>query len=253
MLTAALWGLVQGLTEFLPISSSGHLVLIPALLEIDEPDLATSALLHLGTLAAVIWYYRKDLMGLVSEPFSDHSKRIWVLLLIGTIPAGIAGLTLDGPLEIIFSEPWIVSIALIVTGVILAAGLLLPTGERTLEDAGPSDAIVVGLAQALALVPGISRSGTTITAGIAQGLSRLEAARYAFLLAVPTIAGAGLVQGLDLASEGGFEWSLLTGVVVAAVTGYAAIAFLIRLLARRGMAPFAIYCIAFGTFSYIAL
>ena len=253
MLTAALWGLVQGLTEFLPISSSGHLVLIPALLDIDEPDLATSALLHVGTLAAVIWFYRRDIAELVRQPRSDHSKRIWILLLIGTIPAGLAGLTLDEPLEIIFGEPWIVAVALIVTGLILAASLLLPQGERRLEDGRPGDALVIGLAQAIALVPGISRSGLTITAGLAQGLERVEAARYAFLLAVPSITGAALVEGVDLARAGGFEWGVLVGVAVAAITGYLSIAFLVRLLARRGMAPFAIYCVAFGVFSYIAL
>ncbi len=249
MLNAVFWGLVQGLTEFLPISSSGHLVLIPALLRIDEPDLATSAMLHLGTLVAVIWFYREDISGLVREPLSVHSKRIWGLLLIGTIPAAIVGLTLDGPIEIIFTEPTFVAIALIMTGFILALGLMFPPGERTLEDGRAGDAVVVGLAQALALIPGVSRSGTTITAGLVQGLSRLEAARYAFLLGIPAIAGAGLLQGIELVDRGGFEPSLLVGMAVAAITGYFAIDALVRLLGRSGLAPFAIYCVGFGTIS----
>ena len=250
MLTSAFWGLVQGLTEFLPISSSGHLVLIPALLGIDEPDLATSAVLHLGTLAAVVWYYRRDLVRLVLTPLSASSRRIWLLLIIGTIPAAVAGLTLDGPLGIIFSEPWMVAVALMVTGVVLAAGTLLTPGKRRVEQGRPRDAVVVGLAQAIALVPGISRSGMTITAGIAQGLSRLEAARYAFLLSVPAIAGAGTLQGIEMIDRGGFEPVLLVGVAVAAVSGYLAISFLIRLLARVGLAPFAVYCLGFGALAY---
>lgn len=247
MLNAAFWGLVQGLTEFLPVSSSGHLVLIPALLGIDEPDLATSAVLHLGTLLAVVWFYRTDLIGLIRDPASDHSKRIWMLLAIGTIPAAVVGLTLDGPIEILFSEPGYVAIALVVTGAILAVGALFTPGERTLEDGRPGDAVVVGMAQALALIPGISRSGMTITAGLAQGLGRIEAARYGFLLGIPTIAGAGLLEGADLVGRGGFEWSVLVGMAVAAVTGYITIGALVRLLGRMGLAPFAIYCIGFGT------
>lgn len=253
MLTAALWGLVQGLTEFLPISSSGHLVLIPALLGIDEPDLATSAMLHVGTLFAVVWFYRRDIAGLVGDPLSDHSKRIWGLLLLGTIPAAAVGLTLDEPIGIIFSEPEFVAIALIVTGFVLALSLMFTPGERTLEDGRAGDAVVVGLAQALALIPGVSRSGTTITAGLVQGFSRIEAARYAFLLAIPTIAGAGLVEGLDMVDRGGFEPALLVGVGVAAITGYFTIGALIRLLGRTGLAPFAVYCVGFGTVALILL
>ncbi len=249
MLNAAFWGLVQGLTEFLPISSSGHLVLIPALLGIDEPDLATSALLHVGTLVAVIWFYRSDVAGLIRTPRSDHSKRIWFLLLLGTVPAAVVGLTLDGPIEIIFSEPGFVAIALIMTGLVLALSSMFQPGERTLEEGRRGDAIIVGLAQALALIPGVSRSGTTITAGLVQGFSRLEAARYAFLLGVPAIAGAGLLQGIELVDRGGFEPTLLVGMAVAAVTGYFAIGALVRLLGRSGLAPFAIYCIGFGTVS----
>ena len=251
VLTAAFWGLIQGLTEFLPISSSGHLVLIPELLGMDEPDLATSALLHVGTLLAVLWYYRSDLARLTHVRSDPEARRILALLAIGTIPAAIVGITLDGPIEIVLDEPWIVAVALIVTGLVLAVGLLLTQGTRRLEQGRPGDAVVVGLAQAFALVPGISRSGMTITAGIAQGLDRVQAARYAFLLAIPAIAGAGLLEGIKLADAGGFEPSLLVGVATAAISGYVAISFLIRLLARAGMAPFAAYCIVFGTVAYL--
>lgn len=247
MLSSALWGLVQGLTEFLPISSSGHLVLIPALLGIDEPDLATSAVLHLGTLIAVLWFYRADITRLVREPRSDHSKRVWLLLAVGTVPAAAVGLSLDGPIEIIFSEPSFVAIALIMTGLVLTLSLAFAPGERSMGEGRTGDAVVVGLAQALALIPGVSRSGTTITAGLVQGFSRIEAARYAFLLGVPAIAGAGLIQGIELVDRGGFEPNVLVGMAVAAVTGYFAIGGLVRLLGSSGLAPFAIYCVGFGT------
>lgn len=251
MLDAAFWGLVQGLTEFLPISSSGHLVLVPALLGMEEPDLATSAVLHLGTLVAVVWYYRRDLLRLVHLRVDPEARRILTLLIVGTIPAALVGLTLRGPIEIVFDDPKIASVALIVTGLILAAGLLLPAGLRRLPSGRIPDALVVGIAQAFALIPGISRSGMTITAGMAQGFERVEAARYAFLLAVPSIAGAGFLESVDLAAAGGFEAEILVGMAVAAVSGYAAIAALLRLLARLGIGPFALYCLAFGAVAFV--
>ena len=250
MLTAALWGLIQGITEFLPISSSGHLVLVPALLGVDEPDLATTAVLHLGTLLAVVWFYRRDLLGLVTAPRSPESRTIWMLLVIGTVPAAIVGLGLGDPIEIIFDEPWLVAVALVVTGLVLAAGLLLPPGDRKLTSGRWPDAVVVGMAQAFALIPGISRSGMTITAGMAQGLERVQAARYGFLLAVPAITGAGLIQGYELIDAGTFEASLLVGVLTAAISGYFAISLLVRLLGARSMAPFALYCVVGGAVSY---
>jgi undecaprenyl-diphosphatase len=253
MLTAAFWGVIQGVTEFLPISSSGHLVLLPALFGMSEPDLATTAVLHLGSLAAILWYYRRDFAGLVRSPLSDHSRRVWLLLIVGTIPAAIAGLALDGPLEIIFSEPWMAAIALVITGLVIGSSMFLARGSTTMAEARIPDALVIGMAQAFALVPGISRSGMTITAGLAQGLSRVEAARFSFMLGVPAIAGAGLLQGLELIDRGGFEPELLVGVLTAAISGYLAITFLVRLISRIGIAPYAVYCIAFGVIAYILL
>jgi undecaprenyl-diphosphatase len=253
MVIAAFWGFIQGVTEFLPISSSGHLSLVPALFGMEEPDLATSAVLHLGTLAAVVWFYRREVIGLVTRPLAADNRHLWTLLIVGTIPAAIVGLTLDGPLEVIFSEPWMAAVALMVTGVIIGLSRWLPVGDRRVGDARIPDALIVGMAQAVALVPGISRSGMTITASLAQGMGRTEAARFAFLLGIPAIAGAGLIEGLDLIDRGGFEPSLLVGVAVAAITGYAAISFLVRLIARTGIAPYAIYCILFGLFAYLRL
>jgi len=250
VLTAAAWGLIQGLTEFLPISSSGHLILVPALFGFDEPDLAASVMLHLGTLLAVVAYYRSDLLRLLHLRTDPEARRILWLLAVGTVPAALVGLTLEGPIEVVLSEPWMVAIQLMISGVILLFSLLVTHGVRRLAEGRLSDAVVVGLAQAFALVPGISRSGMTITAGMAQGFERREAARYAFLLSIPAIAGASLLEGMDLLRHGGFTWGLLAGMAVAAVTGYLAIAGLLRVLTRVGLLPFAAYCLVFGAVAY---
>lgn len=250
MLTAALWGLIQGLTEFLPVSSSGHLILVPALFGFEEPTLAASVMLHLGTLLAVVAYYRRDLLRLLHLRSDPEARRILMLLAVGTIPAALVGLTLEGPIETVLSEPWMVAVQLMVSGVILVFAVLVARGTRRLAEARWSDGVVVGLAQALALIPGVSRSGMTITAGMAQGFARAEAARYAFLLSIPAIAGAGLLEGLDLARYGGFTWDLLAGMAVAAVVGYLAIAVLLRTLVRVGLLPFAAYCLVAGVAAY---
>ena len=250
MLTAALWGLIQGLTEFLPISSSGHLVLVPAIFGFEEPGLAASVMLHLGTLIAVVAYYRRDLLRLLHLRSDPEARRILMLLLVGTVPAAIIGLSLKGPIEAVFTKPWLVALALMVTGAVLLFSGLVGRGVRRLASGRWPDGLVVGLAQAFALLPGISRSGMTITAGMAQGFTRTEAARYAFLLSIPAIAGAGLLDGLEMADRGGFSWDLLVGMGVAAVVGYAAIWGLIRVLARVGLLPLALYCLGAGAAAY---
>lgn len=247
-----LWGLVQGLTEFLPISSSGHLVLVPAFLGVDQPDLATSAVLHLGTLAAVVAYYRRDLIGLTRFRQDAGARRVLSLLAIGTIPA-VIGVFVEDQIGSIQEDPTAVAIALLVTGVVLFISGLFMSGRITLERLPMRDGLLIGIAQAFALIPGISRSGMTITAGMARDLDRSEAARFSFLLAVPAIAGAGFLQGLELLDAGGFGPELLAGLVVAAVSGYLAIAVLLRALTRFGLRPFAAYCFVVGTIALITL
>ncbi len=246
MLDSALWGLVQGLTEFLPISSSGHLVLVPAFLDKEAPDLATTAVLHLGTLAAVLWYFRRDALWLVRPDRDPRARQVLKLLALGTIPAVVAGLLLESTLDDLFDNPTRVGLALIFTGVVLLASGWFHRLTRKLEDAGVPDAVVVGSAQAIALVPGVSRSGMTITASLARQFTKQEAARFSFLLAIPVILGGGIKQMLDLAGEGGLEWDLLVGVAVAAISGYFAIAVLIKALTRFGLRPFALYCFVVG-------
>lgn len=247
-----LWGLIQGLTEFLPISSSGHLVLVPAFLGVEPPDLATSAVLHLGTLVAVLAYYRRDLLILLHFRRDPEARRVLTLLIIGTVPATIGIATTD-QLSAFQESTTAVAVALLVTGVVLVGSGLIARRARTLEDASLPDALVVGVAQATALLPGISRSGMTITAGLGRGLSNVEAARFSFLLAIPAIAGGGLLETVELLGSGGIPSDVWLGVLTAAVSGYLAIAFLIKTLVRVGLRPFAVYCFAVGTLALILL
>ena len=245
MLDAAFWGLIQGLTEFLPISSSGHLVLVPAVLGKEGPDLATSAVLHLGTLIAVLAYFRREVAEVIR--FSASGRRLLMLLLIGTIPAAALGLAFRGPLEDFNDTPKAVAVALAAAGVLLILAGRRRGGTRTVADVTSTDAIAVGLAQGLALVPGVTRSGMTIGAGTARSLGAHEAARFSFLLGIPAIAGAGLLQFIEPAGEdGGIGAETLVGLAVAAVTGYGAITLLLRVIRAAGLTPFGIYCVAAG-------
>lgn len=252
MADAILWGIIQGLTEFLPVSSSGHLVLIPALLDRPGPDLATNAMLHLGTLAAVLVYYRSDIAKMAK--FDRPARKLITLLVIGTVPAVVLGLLFEERIEELVSDPTTVAYMLIVTGVVLLATTMLRLGDKRTEDIGPLDGLLTGFAQALALIPGISRSGMTISSGLARGMERTEAARFAFLLGIPVIAGAGLLQIVDVVRAGeSIPSTVWVGVVVAGLAGYAAIAILLRLLIRVGLAPFGVYCVTFGAIAAYAL
>jgi undecaprenyl-diphosphatase len=250
VLTAIIWGLVQGLTEFLPVSSSAHLILVPALLGLDEPDLTTTAVLHIGTLFAVVWYYRRELIGMVAAPTAPHNRRLWMLMVVGTIPAAVFGFGLKGPIEILFSDPWIVAVTLVITGLILVVAHRLIPGTRKVDDVTVGDALVVGLAQAIALLPGISRSGMTMTAGLARNMSREESARLTFLLGIPAIAGAGFLEMKDVIGSGDLGPELLVGTLVAGISGYFAVSVFIKLIARRGLLSYAAYCVLFGTAAY---
>lgn len=248
MLDAIFWGLIQGLTEFLPISSSGHLVLIPAILDREGPDLATTAMLHLGTLAAVVVYYRSDIAEMAR--FDRPGRRMITLIAIGTVPAVVLGLIFKDKIEELVEDPSRVAIMLVATGVILLASGLVRQGDRRARDIGPFDSLLVGFSQALALIPGVSRSGMTMSTGLARGMTKIEAARFAFLLSIPVIAGAGLLELIDFLDSGeSMENTVWLGVIVAGVSGYFAISVLIRLLARVGLGPFGVYCITAGTFA----
>lgn len=248
-------GLIQGLTEFLPVSSSGHLVLVPAMLGWEEPPLGLTVLLHMGTLVALLIYFRLEIIGLVlgvlgQGPDPAESRRIVRFLIIGTVPAVVAGLALGGFFENSFQRPYESSIELVVTALILIATEKF--GERALRR--PLDdkrSAVIGTAQAVAILPGISRSGSTIGAGLLCGLTREEATRFSFLLSIPAIAGAGL---LDLA-KGDLVVSTasVTGTIVAGIVGYVSIHYLLRFVRTHSLTVFAWYLLAFGPISALVI
>ncbi|MFQ5946568.1 MAG: undecaprenyl-diphosphate phosphatase [Anaerolineae bacterium] len=256
-LQAVVLGAIQGLTEFLPVSSSGHLVWVPWILGWEAPGLAFDAVLHLGTLGAVLAYFRSDLGRIVvagvrflrdpSHRADPDGRTAW-LIVVATLPAAIIGLAAADLLEELFENPGAVGWALIATGLLLLWGERVRRGGREASQLRVWEALAVGAGQALALFPGISRSGATIAAGLWRGLDRRDAARFSFLLAVPAVLGAGILQGLALLSEGDPEagWALALGFASALASGYAAIRVLLRYLQRRSLLPFAGYCLVLG-------
>jgi undecaprenyl-diphosphatase len=261
---AAVLGIVQGLTEFVPISSSAHLVIVPFLLRWPVPDLAFDAAVHIGTALAVVAYFARDLADIIGgavrvairrDREGDRGRaRLVGLLAVGTIPAAVVGLLVEGLFEDLFTTSAdVIRIGALIVGLFLlvTAGLLL-AGEgvlarrggrgRRLPEVTWRDAVIVGLFQAVAIAPGISRSGATIAAGLFVGLAREPAARFSFLLSLPAIAGAAIVSLPDV-PPGADLGLLILGGVVAAVAGFAAIAFLLRYLRTRTMRPFAVYCV----------
>lgn len=256
-LEALVLGIVQGATEFLPISSSGHLVLVPWLLGWSKPGLAFSAFLHWGTLLAVLAFFRRDLYRLLTawlvsirdKSLEDQEARVAWWIIIATIPAGVIGFTFKDIFESLFNTPRIVACFLLLTGLILAISERLGTQSRSAYEMRWHDALIVGLAQAAAITPGISRSGATIGAGLLRGIRRASATRFSLLLMVPAIFGAGILSALDLAREGFFSsgWLILTiGFFSAAISGYLAIRWLVTYLARHPLTVFAIYCAVVG-------
>ena len=251
---AALLGLVQGLTEFIPVSSTAHLRVVPALLGQPDPGAAYTAVIQLGTLIAVLAYFAKDLAGLPAAMIRDSGSfegRLPWLLAVGTLPIVVAGLLLKKHIEGDLRSLYVIASALIAVGIIMiivdryAGGR---TEHRPLSSITIADALIVGLAQTLALVPGVSRSGSTICMILLLGFTRSDAARFSFLLSIPAIAGAGIFEAKDAFRQLGSSAipALAVGTTVAAVTGYASIAWLIRFLGSNNLVGFAIYRVACG-------
>ncbi len=253
MIDAILWGIIQGLSEFLPISSDGHLILIPALLGRDGPDLGTTAVLHIGTLASVLVYYRAEVAQMLT--FTPEGRRLLRFVVIGTIPAVVIGFAFYSFFDAVGEHVSVVAALMVAAGLVMVLTRFIVVGERRREDLTTVDAAVIGSVQAVALLPGVTRSGMTITAGLGRRFDRAEAANLSFLLGIPAIAGAGLLGLLDVAGEGGIGLGLpfVVGTVVAGVTGYFAIRLLVRFIGRVGLVPFGIYCIAFGGFCLLVL
>ena len=254
MLEAVVWGLVQGITEFLPVSSSGHLRIIPDLFGLEPPDLSTSAILHLGTLAAVVAYYRRDVAWMVAGLRRDPvARRMAAMVVVATVPAGIVGLLFSSAIERFQESASGVGVALVATGVVLFLTRFVSRRAGRAEDLTAGDAVVIGLSQALALLPGISRSGMVITAGILRGLSPEESGRFGFIIAIPAILGAGLREFINLGSASTLSIELVIATLVAGVCGYWAIKLLIDRLARGSLVPFAVYCVGIGLVTLVWL
>jgi undecaprenyl-diphosphatase len=266
VLQALVLGAVQGLTEFVPISSSGHLVLVPEALGWDAPGLAFDVLLHVASLIALLVYFSGDLIDLVRGSLAGDagSRRLVGLLAIGTIPAVIAGVVLGDYFEDTFEDAGAAAVQLVITAVILVAAEQALTFHekrraetggrlRTMEDLKAPDAGLIGVAQAISILPGISRSGSTIAAGLALGTRREDAAKFGFLLAIPALFGAALVKVPDL-GEGSLGMGAgAAGFLASLVTSYAAIAILIKYLKTRSLYPFAAYCVVAGVLFYVAV
>ena len=257
LLEAIIIGIIQGATEFLPISSDGHLVLIPAVFGLSQPDLVLIGLVHAGTLLAILSYFWRDLIAIARavltglaqrQPLATADARLGYWMVLGSIPAGVVGLLALDFFEAQFSSPTIAAAGLLVTAVFLVVGERLKSGTKTLDRLSWIDTLIIGSFQVLALLPGISRSGTTIAAGLGRGLDRPTAARFSFLVGLPAIAGAGLLSILDIFSAQG---SLPLGhyaaaFIAAAVVGYGCIAFLLNWVKRHTLYPFAVYCAVVG-------
>ena len=245
--------IVQGLTEFLPISSSGHLVLVPYLVEWTDQGLAFDVAVHFGSLVAVCAFFREDIMGLLRGGLqviggNVHLPQANMALAIGlgTIPAAVAGLLFASWIETNLRDPNVIVFTLAGYGILMALADRLAPSRRNIASVTIRDAMIIGCAQALALVPGTSRSGVTITAGRLLGLERADAARFSFLLSAPVILLATLFKGFELiVGEEAVAWGQLAlGALVSAIVAYLSIEFFMRFVSRIGLAPFAAYRIA---------
>ena len=251
---AVILGTLQGLTEFLPVSSSAHLSLAPWIFGWEPAGLGFDLALHVGTLITLLWYFRAEWAMLArggvtllrnGKPVDDPSRRA-LFIIVATIPAGIAGLLLEDLAETAFRAPIVTAIALIVMGALLWLVDVRAPRARTRETMTSRDALLVGLAQCLALVPGVSRSGSTITAGRALGFDRSDAAVFSFLMSMPIILAAAIFKVPEALRETGVTVPLLVGIVAAALSSWLAIAVLLRYVSRRSYGIFAIYRFALG-------
>lgn len=258
-------GLIQGLTEFLPVSSSGHLILTPALFGWPDQGLAFDAVIHLGTLGALLGYFHRDLLAMArsflnGEAASRPPRRLALILTVATIPAGLVGFFAQQLVESRFRAPGLVAASLIGWALVMWGVDRWAAGQQRAicraEAVGWGAGLVVGFSQALALIPGTSRSGITITAGLLTRMDRVTAARFSFLLGIPVTAAAGGAKMLDLLRHGldsGQVGPLLVGLVVAFVSGLAAVSFLVSFLQRFSLLPFVIYRIALGALILLVL
>ncbi len=260
-------GIVQGISEFMPISSSGHTIIVPFFLnwQIPEQELFFfNVLVELGTLVAIILYFRKDLLqiltgfiqGLIKkQPFATHDSRLGWLLILATIPAGLAGFFLNDLFEQIYTSPLITGIALLVTAGLLFLSEQVSQKIGDTHDITARTALFIGVMQILALVPGISRSGSTISGGMFHHLRREAAGRFAFLMSIPIMLAAGALSTYQMLTEmpdlGSFLPMLVAGFLTAMIVGYLVIRWLLRFLVNNSLVYFSIYCILIGSLTIV--
>jgi len=252
---AIVLGIVQGLTEFLPISSTAHLRVVPAMLGWEDPGAAFTAVVQLGTMAAVLLYFRVELWQIarawtasLRDPRERRTQdaRLGWYIVLGTIPIAVLGLLFKDPIETAFRNLYLIGAALIVLGLILRWADLVARHERGLAELDARDGAAIGMAQALALVPGVSRSGATMTAGLLCGLDRQAAARYSFLLSVPAVVLSGLFELRHLGDGAAPFVPTVIATLLAFVVGYASIAFLLRYIAHHTFELFVGYRLVLG-------
>ncbi len=264
LLKAVVLGTLQGLTEFLPISSSAHLRIFPELIGWGDPGAAFTAVIQIGTELAVLIFFRKDIWrigstwvrSLYRPEYRGHlDSRMGWFIIIGSLPIVVLGILLKDVIERDFRNLWIIGTTLIVLGIILGVADRISADRKVLKDLSLRDSVLMGLAQACALVPGVSRSGATISMGRFLGYERETATRYAFLLAIPAVVGAGLFELKEIPhGDNAYGWGpTLVATIVSFVVGYAAIAWLLRYVSTRSYLPFVLYRIVLGTMVLVLL
>jgi undecaprenyl-diphosphatase len=258
---ALVLGIIQGLSEFLPISSSAHLALAPWILHWRDPGLAFDVALHFGTLLAVLWYFRGEWIALllaardilVRRRIETERERRVLFLIVATIPGAMAGLAFEKQAESTFRDPRLVATALIVMGILLWAVDRFARRDRALGQMRWSDALIIGIAQMFAIIPGVSRSGSTITAGRGLAFEREDAAVFSFLMSMPIIAAAAVLKVPQALREQGLSAPVIVGVLASALSGWLAIAVLLRVVTRHSYGVFAAYRIILGAAVLIAV
>jgi undecaprenyl-diphosphatase len=249
-------GITQGLTEFLPISSTAHLRIVPAFLGWDDPGAAFTAVVQLGTMAAVLIYFRHEILRIAGawlaslrnpERRGELDARLGWYIVLGTLPIAIFGFLFKDQIENGARDLYLIGSALIVLGLVLLVAERVGSHDRKLEEIKSRDGVVMGFAQALALVPGVSRSGATITGGLFEGFDRPSAARYSFLLSIPAVVLSGLFELRHAGDAGGTVAGLAVATLLAFVVGYASIAFLLRYLVTHSTIVFVVYRVVLGS------